>query len=207
MLTKLRQAYGKHVRTREFMYYDGDHGMKVVKLTARAQVLAAALVTSLVGYGAVATGVAATASVDPAMERELAASQHKVDAMRAKLAAIENDVAMQAARFDRRQAFLTELFEGEAGLDDLASLMPLTGETAAVSPSLMAPFSALEKEQLAFVDGAASAAAARYRDHAATLKTMGLKPERFVRQTTLAMGGPDVDAAAEGGPLADADPR
>ena len=209
IVRRAKAGLGKVFADREFMHYNSEQGMRVVRVSARAQMLGAGVAAALLGYTGIVTGISASAIVAPELSDELAAKDAEVRAMRAKVAALSNDVAMRSARLEKRQRFLADLYEGDAELEELAALMPRGGEaveTAALSSSLLAPFAALETKQLAFVDQAATAAEARFQGRQAFLKDLGLRPGRFTQQT-LAMGGPDVAADAVGGPLADAEPR
>ncbi|MGB3723290.1 MAG: peptidoglycan DD-metalloendopeptidase family protein [Pacificimonas sp.] len=196
-------------RTREFMHYHDERGMRVIKVTGRQQVLGATMAAALLGYTGLATGMIATGGENIELTAELAHTKAELAQTRAKVASIQNDVAMQTARMEKRQAFLSDLFAGEADLNQLATIMPREGgsESAAAGISLLTPFTKLEAEQLAFVDQAASAAEARYRDRSAQLRKMGLRPDRFLKQSTIAMGGPDIPADVSGSPLAGAEPR
>jgi|TARA_R100000501_G_scaffold17834_1_gene34249 murein DD-endopeptidase MepM/ murein hydrolase activator NlpD len=203
MKHSISSLLGKVFQDREFLHYNGEKGMSVLKISARTQMSAAAVGVALLGS---VTGLAATAGPDEALLQELVESRAEARAMRAKVATIENDVMMQTARMEQRQQFLASLFEGDASLDQLAAIMPKSGTAVVESASLMKPFQKLEQEQLAFVEQAATAAEARYRDKSASLRDLGLRPERFMRQSQ-AMGGPEIAADAQGGPLESAEPR
>ncbi len=207
--SKDRGIFGNFFRDREFLHYHDERGMRVIKITGRQQMLGTALAVALLGYTGIATGFLAAGGEEAELATELAQTQLELSKTRARVAAIQNDVVMQAARMEKRQAFLTDLFEGEADLNQLVTIMPREGEaeTASAASSLLAPFTELEAEQLAFVDHAATAAEARYRDRSAQLKKLGLRPERFLKQSTIAMGGPDIPVDASGSPLAGAEPR
>ncbi|MBV7257646.1 peptidoglycan DD-metalloendopeptidase family protein [Pacificimonas sp. WHA3] len=208
MRQRLSAIISSVFREREFMHYDEEKGMRVVKLTVRSQIIASAVFAAMIGYTGVATGAAVMAAPDGHLEQQLADSRLEAKKMRTHVAALRNDIDMQAARLAKRQNFLASLYEGKADLGELAMILPKEGSNDVSSPSLMQAFTRLEETQLAFVDEASTAAEARYRDHQATLRSLGLRPERFVRQSVLGgVGGPDIGATADGSPLNDADPH
>lgn len=193
---------------REFLHYKNSVGMQVLRVSTRAQVLGAigaAALTAYVGLGTVS--LAQQATVEIHAESEIAESEAEVAAMRAEVAALKSDVETAALRLEQRQQFLAALIAGDADVGELAEMMPKTESAPTESASLLEPFAEMEAEQFAFVSQATTAAEARFRDAQATLDKLGLQPQRFIQQSAIAMGGPEVPADAEGGPLENAEPQ
>lgn len=170
----------------------GAHGVRHIAVSARAQMMAAAAVALLFGWTMTATvTLVAKASGDDSVAIQLAAKERQVAAMKADVAAIKESAETLAERLEKRQRFLTALLSGTANPAKLAALMPEQAEAAdARFAEITSPLAALDGKQLAFVNQATTAAEARYKDTEALLRRLGLDSRRFLRQTSVAMGGP-----------------
>lgn len=190
----------------------GD-AVRHITIGTRTQIMAAGTAALVAGWMGVATfGMLTGPGSDEmaAKEAELTRMEQNVAALRADMTDLRGDVATAAQRLEQRQKFLAQLLSGKGDVRQLAELMPRDEPDvaelaeAAPQPALLAPFAKLEREQLAFVDKATVAAEARYRDNKALLRRLGLDSDRFLRQSSIAMGGP---LDEKGGPLADAEPE
>lgn len=198
------------------IYLRRNGRVHLIKIGTRVQLMAAGA-TALVALwmGAATMNMVANADADEviaAKQAELARMERQVAAMKADVTDLRGDVLTTAQRIEQRQAFLAKLLSGQANLQQLAAIMPKAGPAVAAHAdaphaSLLEPFAKLEREQLAFVDKATAAAEARYRDTQALIRRLGLEPNRFVSQSTFAMGGPLLPADAKGSPLAGAEPK
>lgn len=170
----------------------GAHGVRHIAVSARAQMMTAALVALLFGWTMTATvTLVADATSADATAIQLAAKERQVAAMRADVAAIKESAETLAQRLEGRQKFLTALLSGTADPAKLATLMPKQAESAdARFAEITSPLAALDGKQLAFVGQATTAAEARYKDTEALIRRLGLDSRRFYRQTAIAMGGP-----------------
>ena len=172
---------------REFLHYKADVGMQVYRLSTRAQLVGIAGAALLAGY----TGVA-TISVMGSLSENKAASG-EIAAMRAELAGLRAGVAAATQRVEQRQQFIAAVVTGSGDAAQLAALMPAVARPidTAGDKALLAPLAKLEAAQYAFVGEATTAAQARYESTAALLRRVGLKPARFIRQSSIAVGGPE----------------
>jgi hypothetical protein len=122
-----------------------------------------------------------------AREAQYAAMQGRVSALTQDMKSLQGDVAQVAQRIERRHEFLERLFKQE---------LDVNARTAKAEPAIARPqaraaaakprspeheaalrqYRALEQEQLAFVDGAASAADARYEQIDRLWRRLMLKP-------------------------------
>jgi murein DD-endopeptidase MepM/ murein hydrolase activator NlpD len=181
---------------REFLHYKTDVGMQVYRLSTRAQLLGVAGIASLAVY----TGIATLSMVE--RTSSVASANTEVAAMRAELASLKAGVAAATERVERRQQFIAAVVSGTGDASELAALMPAVA--APIDPAradaMLRPLADLERAQYAFVDQATTAAEARFENTSGLLRRLGLKPARFLKQSTIGMGGP-----AE--PLASAEPQ
>lgn len=123
-----------------------------------------------------------------AKDAEVAALRRQVAGMRRDVGALESAVAATAARIEARQGVLAALVDGKSDV-----LLAAAAPAPAVAPqyaALLAPLAALEGRQLALIGQASSAADARYQGATALIRGLGLSPSRFLRVTSIAMGGP-----------------
>ena len=199
------------------IYLRSNDQVRLLRVGTRVQVMAVAAAALIAGWVGVATintvadmsGI--TADAVAAKDLELARMQARVSALKADVGNLKGSVASSADALQKRQMFLASLLSGKVSIRKLAGLMPAEmpdlQEMAEIHPDVMAPFVKIERDQLAFVDKATTAAEARYHDTSAVLRRLGLKPARFVAQSSFAMGGPYIPADGKGQPLAEADPK
>ena len=194
-IVRVASAVKRVFQDRQFMHYNPAEGMKVIRLSAKAQALGAAGALVLLGYTGAVTSMAV------ASPAEAAYSTQEVAALKAKLAALENDVAMKAAVLRDRQDVLARELIGEEAAAEL-------DETETAGAGLLSPFEVLEARQFAMVDQAATRAEGHIAAHSAQLKDLGIPTARFTYDETGGMGGPDEDEMdGEGGVDAPADAR
>ncbi len=182
------------------IYLRSNDRVRLLRVGTRVQVMAVATAALIAGWVGVATintvadlsGLTADAVAEK--EAELARMSARVSALKADVGDLRGDVAISAEALEKRQLFLASLLTGKGSVRKLAAMvpepMPDLQDMAENHPDVMAPFVKIEREQLAFVDQATQAAEARYHDTTAVLRRLGLKPSRFVAQSSFAMGGP-----------------
>lgn len=198
VLARVQDRVRQILPEREFLHYKADVGMQVYRLTTRVQVIGVASALALFGY----TGLATNSLVSETVVK--ASAEQEVNAMRAELASLRAGVSAATQRVEKRQEFLASLLAGTGDPEQLAALMPESAAPVVASGSLLQSLARVEHSQLAFVANATTAADARFENTQGLLRRLGLKPARFLRQSTLAMGGPeDTDTS----PLANADPQ
>ncbi|AGH48967.1 MULTISPECIES: M23 family metallopeptidase [Sphingomonadales] len=172
------------LRPRDLFLHDGSN-LRRIRLCTRRQLAILAAAVALVGWAAVATIHAFTAT--PAVQ--VAAMERKVARMQAEYAAMKRDAMAQAARIEQRQAFLSALVEGTADAKTLASMVPGDLPDAPLSP-LTAPYAKVAMQQETLADKAQALAEGRYRNATAALRKLGVDARRFQRNAQLGMGGP-----------------
>lgn len=211
----LRASIASHVPERHIALHS-EGRVRLVRIGTRTQVMAAAFTTIVAGWLSFASINMVATSGDmatmQAKDAELGRMADQVEMMKANVAGLRGSVATTAERLEKRQAFLASLLSGKGDLRQLAALVPHSDDAgSAVSDArarfMLAPFLRLERDQLAFVDRATTAAQARYRDTQALLARLGLDSARFVGQSMLGVGGPlePVDGASS--PLREAEPK
>ncbi len=191
-----------------------EDNVRLIRVGTRTQIMAAAFTTLIAGWLSIASVNMVATSGDSATiqakDAELNRMSAQVEMMKSNVTGLRGDVAHTAERLEKRQAFLASLLSGKADMRQLAALMPSSDDTVqadARRASLLAPFLRLERDQLAFVDRATTAAEARYRDTQALLNRLGLDSARFVGQSMLGIGGPLEPVDGPQSPLASAEPK
>ena len=213
-LEGLRASIRRRVPERQIALHS-EGKVHVVRIGTRAQLMAGILTTVVAGWLSIASVNMVATSGDTATlqakDAELGRMSDQVDMMRANVAGLRGSVATTADRLEKRQAFLASLLSGKASLQQLAALVPDAGSNVGPTDNrskfILAPFLKLERDQLAFVDRATTAAEARYRDTQALLGRLGLDSARFVGQSMLGVGGPLVSLDGPSSPLAQAEPK
>lgn len=182
---------------RAILFHDGRalRRMSIGRGVQVAGTLAAALMIGFSGYGAAeaayhtakATGVIA----ETAPERRIAAMEQAVDAMQARVATIRHVAAVHAERLEQRQALLATALTGKGDAAKLA-LATLSIDPAAdhIAGEAIKPFAKVEAQQAALAGTAQRALEARYAKTAATVRGLGLDPQRIAPASAPAMGGP-----------------
>lgn len=210
VLGQWRQRVNEVFRPRTLQLQDAA-GVRTIRVSSRAQMMAAGAATLFVGWSAVATvGLVAGNAGLTNSQAELARMQREVAAMQADVRSVKSAAGATVERIEQRQKFLTAMLSGKADLGQLATLLPDADSAAAATgrfAGLVSPLAALEGRQLDFVRQATTAAHARYRDTETLIRRVGLTPSRLLRQSFAGMGGPYEAADAPGGLLADADPE
>ncbi len=192
-------------RAIEFHTHGGSHRLH---LSSKAQALAGAGALGLAMWLALGTtAVVGSATVIAEAHVEVAQKDAQVAAMAADLDGLKQQVAATAARLEQRQKVLNDVLSGSADIMQLAAVEATPPVHDHASHALLAPLRELEARQSLIAEKATVAAEARFRDTRALIRSLGLDPSRFTRQSMIAVGGPMVDAAGQGGPLAKADPK
>ena len=197
------------------------NGQSTIKMGTWHQVMAIGSAVMVAGWLGIATSSMISGNqTDVALaakQAELARMQSQLAAMKSETAALKGDVAARAEALESRQQFLAALLTGKRDMAKLAKMLPRQvegngfatvrdlvgpgkarrGKTSLTAPQvsadLIAPFSKLESQQLAFVDKATGAAEAKLRDTQALIRRLGLDPSRFVQSS-------DWNGQAQGGP-------
>jgi murein DD-endopeptidase MepM/ murein hydrolase activator NlpD len=201
--TKLNNAdlatrFRKFFTTRDFIFHDG-RDLRRFSIAGRTQALLAgvAAVTVLFsGYGvsqamAGAIAVSGVSAVPGSPEAQVAKMRTQVAQMQAEVAAAKEAAKLQAARVEQRQALISAVLsgKGDAATLDNAALHSVP-QTSAVADEMLAPLREVEQRQLALAGKARVAGEARYQQTASHFRRLGLAPERYVRVSNGAMGGP-----------------
>jgi murein DD-endopeptidase MepM/ murein hydrolase activator NlpD len=201
--TKLNNAdlgtrFRKFFTTRDFIFHDG-RDLRRFSIAGRTQALLAgvAAVTVLFsGYGvsqamAGAIAVSGVSAVPGSPEAQVARMRTQVEKMQAEVAAAKEAARLQAARVEQRQALISAVLSGKgdaAALDNAA--LQAAPQTSAVADEMLAPLREVEQRQVALAGKARVAGEARYQQTASHFRRLGLAPERYVRVSGGAMGGP-----------------
>jgi murein DD-endopeptidase MepM/ murein hydrolase activator NlpD len=201
--TKLNNAnlgtrFRNFFTTRDFIFHDG-RDLRRFSIAGRTQALLAgvAAVTVLFsGYGvsqamAGAIAVSGVSAVPGSPEAQVAKMRSQVARMQAEVAAAKEAARLQAARVEQRQALISAVLSGKgdaAALENAA--LQTAPETSAVADEMLAPLREVEQRQAALAGKARAAGEARYQQTASHFRRLGLAPERYVRVSGGAMGGP-----------------
>ena len=183
---------------RTIAFHDGAR-VRRVRLTARRQGMLAAAGAAMIGFSGY--GVAQAADVGAVVahvdDTRVAGMERKVAGMRARVATIRETARLHAARIEDRQNLLVAALTGEGETKQMA-LATLSIDPAAdrVSAPAIAPFVPIEKAQAEQAEKVRRVAEQRLSLAKAEIRRLGLRPERIVRKTGVAMGGPLIEATS-----------
>ncbi|HSX56878.1 MAG TPA: M23 family metallopeptidase [Sphingomonas sp.] len=189
--------------TRDFIFHDG-RDLKRFSVAGRTQAIlagvAAITVTfsaygvSQAAFGAVqASGIAGEASTP---EAKLAKMQAEVAQMEADVAAVKQAAQLHAARVEQRQKIIAGVLTGKGSPEDVGAPVPAArvSENNAMAREVLAPLREVEARQAKLAEQARKTAQARIHLTARHLRSLGIKPERYVAG---GMGGPFEPVSAE----------
>ncbi|WP_447728840.1 M23 family metallopeptidase [Sphingomonas koreensis] len=189
--------------TRDFIFHDG-RDLKRFSVAGRTQVIlagvAAVTVTfsaygvSQAAFGAVmASGIAGEASTP---EAKLAKMQAEVVQMEADVAAVKQAAQLHAARVEQRQKIIAGVLTGKGSPEDVGAPLPAAqvSENNPMAREVLAPLREVEARQAKLAEQARKTAQVRIHLTARHLRSLGIKPERYVAG---GMGGPYEPVSAE----------
>lgn len=181
--------------TRDFLFHDG-RSLRRFSLGGRRQAAMAAfgaVTLGFSGYGAVAAAHDVAGAIQPTgTARRIATMERQIDGMQARVATIRRVAEAHAQRVEQRQALLAAALTGKGEAKQLA-LATLSVEPAPdkVTAQVVAPFRKVEGGQAVLAGAAQRLIERRYAQTTATLRKLGLRPERVrVATAPAAMGGP-----------------
>jgi len=189
--------------TRDFIFHDG-RDLKRFSVAGRTQALlagvAAVTVTfsaygvSQAAFGAVmASGIAGEASTP---EAKMAKMRAEVAQMEADVAAVKQAAQLHAARVEQRQKIIAGVLTGKGSPEDVGAPVPAAqlSETNAMARDVLAPLREVEARQAKLAEQARKTAQVRLHLTTRHLRSLGIKPERYVAG---GMGGPYEPVSAE----------
>ena len=193
LLPKLRNAF----RARELFVHDGS-AMRRVHISSRSQVMAASAVAAmtLASGGGVAQMVASSIANS---EDSISAREDHIADMEAKVAQLESQVQAvkitakdHATRLEARQAVLAAMISGEGDIAELGAKIPAKAsvDDSAAVKDVTAMFGTVDAQQIAMASQVRRATDVRVQTAMRAVSKMGLSPDRFYGNTTLAVGGP-----------------
>ncbi|PTQ64284.1 murein DD-endopeptidase MepM/ murein hydrolase activator NlpD [Sphingomonas sp. PP-CE-3G-477] len=194
IVTRLKAVFA----TRDFLFHDGN-SLRRISLGAKRQAAMAAIgavTLGFSGYGA----VAAAGAVEPAdTDAQIAQMQHQIGQMQQRVATIRETAQAHAQRVDHRQALIAAALTGTGDAKALALATPSIDPAAdKLAADVVKPFVKVEGHQVQLASVAQKLLDQRYADTTATVRQLGLRPERVAKhQRAMAMGGPLIAANSE----------
>ncbi|MBE2991189.1 M23 family metallopeptidase [Sphingomonas sp. CFBP 13603] len=194
IVTRLKAVFA----TRDFLFHDGN-SLRRISLGAKRQAAMAAIgavTLGFSGYGA----VAAAGAVEPAdTDAQIAQMQHQIGQMQQRVATIRETAQAHAQRVDHRQALIAAALTGTGDAKALALATPSIDPAAdKLAADVVKPFVKVEGHQVQLASVAQKLLDQRYADTTATVRQLGLRPERVAKhQRSTAMGGPLIAANSE----------
>lgn len=189
--------------TRDFIFHDG-RDLKRFSIGGRTQVLlagVAAITVTFSAYGVsqaafgavVASGIAGEASTP---EAKMAKMRAEVAQMEADVAAVKQAAQLHAARVEQRQKIIAGVLTGKGSPEDVGAPLPAAevSETNAMAREVLAPLRQVEARQAKLAEQARKTAQVRLHLTARHLRSLGIKPERYVAG---GMGGPYEPVSSE----------
>ena len=191
IVTRLKAVFA----TRDLLIQDGNSLRRIsVGGTRQAAIAAIGAVTlGFSGYGAAAA--AGVVSPDAPTEKSTAT----VARMQRQIATIRETAQAHAQRIDQRQALIAAVLTGTGDPKTLAldtsSIEPAADRLAA---DVVKPLVKVEGQQAQLASVAQKMLDQRYADTSATVRTLGLRPERIAKPSHAA---DKAGATAQGGPM------
>ena len=188
--------------TRDILFHDG-RALRRMSIAGRTQVAIAAfgvIAFGFSGYGAAEAAyhaAAATGVVAPTnAAQRIAHMERQLDAMQARVTTIKQVAAMHAARMEQRQALIAAALTGKGDTQKLAlATLSVDPQADRIARDVVAPLAKVELHQVALAGQAQRVLEQRYAQTTATVRKLGLKPERILaRGRPQAMGGPLIAA-------------
>lgn len=189
--------------TRDFIFHDG-RDLKRFSVAGRTQAIlagVAAITVTFSAYGVsqaafgaiMATGVAG-AEVTP--EAKLAKLRAEMVQMEADVAAVKQAAQLHAARVEQRQKIIAGVLTGKGSPEDVGEPVPVTqlSGDSAMAREVLAPLRKVEARQAKLAEQARKTAQLRIHLTARHLRSLGIKPERYVAG---GMGGPFEPVSSE----------
>jgi len=189
--------------TRDFIFHDG-RDLKRFSVAGRTQAIlagVAAVTVTFSAYGVsqaafgavVASGIAGEASTP---EAKLARMQAEVAQMEADVAAVKQAAQLHAARVEQRQKIIAGVMTGKGSPEDIGAPLPAAqvSESNPMAREVLAPLRAVEARQAKLAEQARKTAQVRLHLTERHLRSLGIKPERYVAG---GMGGPYEPVSAE----------
>lgn len=187
--------------TRDFLFHDG-RSLRRFSINGKSQAMMAAVgavTLGFSGYGvaqaayhtASATGVVAPTE----STAQIAQMERRIGQMQARVATIRRTAEAHAKRVEQRQALIAAALTGKGDSQKLA-LATLAIDPAAdrMSADVVKPLVKVEGHQVALAGIAQRLLDKRYADTSATVRKLGLRPDRMARTPRAAMGGPLIAA-------------
>ncbi|KQO05159.1 MULTISPECIES: M23 family metallopeptidase [unclassified Sphingomonas] len=159
------------------------------------------------GYGAAQAAHDAAAAtgvvVPPTADIKLAQMQHQIGQMRQRVATIRETAEAHAKRIEQRQALITAALTGSGDAKALSLATPSIDPAAdKLAAEIVKPLVKLEGRQVKLASVAQDLLDQRYAETTATVRKLGLRPERIAKRSrgarsATAMGGPMIAANSE----------
>lgn len=182
--------------TRQVLFHDGRSVQRVrIGGTSQAVMAAVGAITiGFSGYGAAAaTGVVAT----DANGQQVAHMERQIGQLHARVATIRHTAEVHAQRIEQRQALITAALTGKGDAQQLAlASLPIDPAAEKMSADIVQPLVEAEGHQVALAGAAQRVLDQRYAETTATVRKLGLRPERLAKAPR-GMGGPMIDASSE----------
>ncbi len=186
------------------MFIHDGAGMTRIRVGVRSQMIfaiAAVIMIAFSGYGAAQAAyhvASATGMIEtPVSDRQLAATQAKIETMHRQIAAIRHSAKLHADRIEQRQALITAALTGKGEEQQLVrATLPIAPASSRLGQSVLAPLDKVEHRQVALAGSAQALIDTRYAKTSAAVRKLGLRPEKFARGGKAAMGGEYVAATS-----------
>ena len=195
--------------TRDVLFHNGTNLRRIRFGGKRQAAIAAfgAVTLGFSGYGAAQAAYGAAAAtgvvVPPTADIKLAQMQHQIGEMRQRVATIRETAEAHAKRIEQRQALITAALTGSGDAKALARATPSIDPAAdRLAADVVKPLVKIEGRQVQLASAAQDLLDQRYAQTAATVRKLGLRPERIAKRsrgarTATAMGGPMIAANSE----------
>ncbi|MGU3391982.1 M23 family metallopeptidase [Sphingomonas sp. M1A8_2b] len=202
-------AFGTRLKalfaTRDVLFHDGTTVRRIRFGGKRQAAIAAigAVTLGFSGYGAAQAAYGAAAAtgvvVPPTADIKLAQMQTQIVQMHQRVATIRETAEAHAKRIEQRQALITAALTGTGDAKSLAlATRPIDPAADKLAADVVKPLVKAEGRQVQLASAAQQVLDRRYAETAATVRKLGLRPERLAKRSrATAMGGPMIAANSE----------
>ena len=199
-------AFGTRLKalfaTRDVLFHNGTT-VRRIRFGGRRQAAIAAIGAVTLGFSGYGAAAASGVVVPSTPDTELAQMQHQIGQMRQRVATIRETADAHARRIEQRQALITAALTGNGDAKALAVATPSIDPAAdKLAADVVKPLVKVEGRQVQLAGVAQALLEKRYADTAATVRKLGLRPERIAKRSrgaamSTGMGGPMIAANSE----------
>ncbi len=203
---KLARRFRNFFVTRDFILHDG-RDLRRFSIAGRTQALVAGIAAITMTFSAYGVAQAAAGAISASgiagvatPEARLATMQAEIAQMEADVAAVKQAALRHAARVEQRQKIINGVLSGAGSPDDVGAPLPAAAASNDMAREVLAPLRKVEAGQARLAARAQRVAQLRLTLTERHLRSLGVRPARYVQGGLVegGRGGPFEAAPADG---------